>query len=231
MDRVALITGGSSGIGAQTTRKLLAAGHRVAVVGRDADRLARFTAGLDAPDGVLAITGDATDYPAMAAAVDETVRRFGRLDCVIASAGFSSHDTIADADPDRLREMVLTNVLGPALLVKAALPALRDSRGRIVLLGSVAGFRNSPGNMYSVTKWAVTALAENTRQLVTGDGIGVTLIAPGPVDTPFFDHRPQGAPPLALRPENIADAVAWAIAQPEGVDVNTMVIRPVGLGG
>ncbi|MFI9509466.1 SDR family oxidoreductase [Nocardia sp. NPDC052566] len=231
MDKVTLITGGSSGIGAATTRRLLAAGHRVVIIGRDRDRLDRLATELDAGDAVLPITGDATDFDEMATAVARTTETFGRLDHVVASAGFSSHDTIADADPERLRDMVLTNVLGPALLIKAALPALRATRGRIVLLGSVAGFRNSPGNMYSVTKWAVTALAENTRQLVTGDGIGVTLVAPGPVDTPFFDGRAQGAPTIALEPDNIADAITWAIAQPEGVDVNTMVIRPVGLPG
>jgi NADP-dependent 3-hydroxy acid dehydrogenase YdfG len=94
----------------------------------------------------------------------------------------------------------------------------------------VAGLRNSPGNLYSVTKWAVTALAENTRLLVTGAGVGVTLVAPGRVDTPFWDGRAGGRPTdtPALPPQDIARAVAWALAQPAGVDVNTLVVRPVG---
>jgi NAD(P)-dependent dehydrogenase (short-subunit alcohol dehydrogenase family) len=141
----------------------------------------------------LTLAGDAADYTAVQAAVGATVHRFGRLDTVVANAGFATHDTLADGDPDRWREMVLTNVLGPALLIKAALPALQQTRGRIVLIGSVAGFAHTPGNIYGVTKWAVTGLAENTRRLVTGDGIGVTLIAPGRVATPLLgcQRRPS----------------------------------------
>ncbi len=227
---VTLITGGSSGIGAATTRRLLDLGHRVTVTGRDEQRLARFAAGLGGySDALLPIAGDAAEYDSVSAAVDATVETFGRLDNVVANAGFSTPGTIADGDPERWREMVLTNVLGPALLVRAALPALRETRGRIVLIGSVAGFRHSPGNLYSATKWAVTALAENTRLLVTGDGIRVTLIAPGRVETPFWGGA---APPVPmLDADRIADTVAWALTQPEGVDVNTLVVRPVGQTG
>ena len=150
---------------------------------------------------------------------------------MVANAGFATPGTLADGDPEQWREMVLTNVLGPALLIRHALPALTASKGRIVLVGSVAGFRNTPGNVYSVTKWAVTALAENTRQLVTADGVGVTLIAPGRVETPFWDGRasvPQGR---FLTADEIAASIVWAIGQPSGVDVNTMVVRPVGQPG
>src|SRR3954469_19172924 len=137
---VMLITGASSGIGAATARRLLAAGHRVAVTGRDPARLARLAADLGTGDDrLLTVTGDATEYADVAAAVQTTVDAFGRLDAVVANAGFSAHDTLADGDPDRWREMVLTNVLGPALLVRAALPALTDSGGRIVFVGSTAG--------------------------------------------------------------------------------------------
>jgi NADP-dependent 3-hydroxy acid dehydrogenase YdfG len=227
---VTLITGGASGIGYATTRRLLAAGHRVVVTGRDETRLARLADDVDAGKALLTVAGDATAYGSVSAAVEAAVTQFGRLDNVVANAGFSTHDTLADGDPDQWREMVLVNVLGPALLVKAALPALRESHGRIVLVGSVAGFKHTPGNMYSVTKWAVTALAENTRMLVTKDGVGVTLIAPGRVDTPFWDGREGGAPPpvALLTAEQIADAITWALGQPPGVDVNALVVRPVG---
>lgn len=100
-----------------------------------------------------------------------------------------------------------------------------------MLIGSVAGFVHTPGNIYGVTKWAVTGLAENTRRLVTGDGIGVTLIAPGRVATPFWDAN--GGPPAGglLTADQIADSIVWAISQPSGVDVNTVIVRPIGQPG
>jgi NADP-dependent 3-hydroxy acid dehydrogenase YdfG len=225
---VTLITGGSSGIGAAAARQLLDQGHQVAVTGRDPDRLDRFAADAGRPERLRCFTGDAADYAAVEAAVEATVKEFGRLDTVVANAGFATHDTLADGDPAGWREMVLTNVLGPALLIRASLAALKASRGRIVLVGSVAGFVNTPGNIYGATKWAVTGLAENTRRMVTADGVGVTLIAPGRVETPFWDGL--GGPPegTLLTADKIADAIVWAINQPAGVDVNTVVIRPVG---
>jgi NADP-dependent 3-hydroxy acid dehydrogenase YdfG len=229
--RVILITGGASGIGAETARRLLADGHNVVATGRDESRLrafARATGG-----ALLPVAGDAADYAAVRRAVDTALERFGRLDAVIANAGFATHDTLATGDPERWRAMVLTNVLGPALLVRAALDALKRSCGRIIFIGSVAGLKNTPGNLYSVTKWAVTGLAENTRLMVTGAGVGVTLIAPGRAETPFWDSRPEGAGDRApegprLSAAAIAAAIAWVLEQPAGVDVNTIVIRPTG---
>jgi NADP-dependent 3-hydroxy acid dehydrogenase YdfG len=227
---VTLITGAASGIGAATVAALRAAGHRVAVTGRDADRLAALPPG----DDLLTVTADPAAPSDVDEAVAATVRRFGRLDNVIANAGYSTHDTLADGDPAQWREMLLVNVLGPMVLIRAALPALSaavadDNTPRIVLVGSVAGIKHTPGNVYSVTKWAVTGLAENARLLVTGQGIGVTLIAPGRVDTPFWDSRDGGRPPgPALTAEDIAGSIAWTLAQPAGVDMNTVVVRPVG---
>lgn len=197
-------------------------------------RLAAFAASVDTAtaDRLLTIPGDAGDAADVASAVAQVVGRWGRLDTVIANAGFSLPGTLEDHDPDAMRSMILTNVLGPALLVRETLPHLRDSKGRIVVVGSVAGIRNTPGNLYSVTKWAVHALVENVRLLVAEDRIGVTLVAPGVVDTPFWDERggsPQAAP--ALTAEQIADAILFAVNQPEGVDVNQLVVRPTGQPG
>ena len=185
---VALITGGGSGIGAAVARRLLGSGHRVAVTGRGEERLRDFADGLGNPDGLLTLPGSAAEYDQVKAAVDTTLKEFGRLDTVVANAGFGTHDTVAEGDPAGWTEMVLTNVLGPALLIRASIDALKESRGRIVLVGSVAGFVNTPGNIYGATKWAVTGLAENTRRQVTEWGVGVTLVAPGRVETPFWDN-------------------------------------------
>ncbi|MFJ6509987.1 SDR family oxidoreductase [Streptomyces sp. NPDC091406] len=227
---VALITGGSSGIGAATARKLLAEGHRVAVTGRSDERLRRFAEETDAKPGtLLTLPGDAGDHAGVEAAVRATLDAYGRIDTVVANAGYATHDSLADGDPAGWRDMVLTNVLGPALLIHYALPALKETRGRIVLIGSVAGVVYTPGNIYGATKWAVTGLAENTRRMVTADGVGVTLVAPGRVETAFWDvagGAPQGG--INLTAEQIADSVVWAVNQPSGVDINSVVVRPVG---
>jgi NADP-dependent 3-hydroxy acid dehydrogenase YdfG len=225
---VTLITGGGSGIGAATARRLLDLGHRVTVTGRGEGRLRRFARDLGEPADLLTIVGDAADWQAVQSAVRSTVEKFGRLDAVVANAGFATFDSLGDGDPAGWRDMVLTNVLGPALLIRAALPALKQSRGRIVLVGSVAGFVHTPGNIYGVTKFAVTGLAENTRLMVTGDGVGVTLINPGATETNFFDA--DGGPPdrAMLTADQLASSIIWAITQPSGVDINTVTIRPVG---
>jgi NADP-dependent 3-hydroxy acid dehydrogenase YdfG len=151
-----------------------------------------------------------------------------QLDAAVANAGFATVGHLAEGDPAHWREMVLTNVLGPALLIKAALPALRETGGRIVLIGSTAGTVHLPGNFYGVTKWAVTALAGNARLMATGDGVGVTLINPGRVETPFWDAHggvPEGA---LLTAGQVAESIVRVINQPAGVDVNTVTVRPVG---
>ena len=225
---VALITGGGSGSGAAVARQLLAAGHRVTVTGRTERRLRDFAEGLGDPQELTTVVGDAASYDDIRRAVDRTRTAYGRLDTVVANAGFATHDSVAEGDPAGWSEMVLTNVLGPALLIRASVDALKETRGRIVLVGSVAGFVNTPGNLYGATKWAVTGLAENTRRQVTEFGVGVTLIAPGRVETPFWDGYGSLPPGPLLTAGQIADSVVWAIRQPAGVDVNTVVVRPLG---
>lgn len=225
---VALITGGGSGIGSAVARQLLDAGHRVAVTGRGEARLRGFAEELGEPEGLLTIVGNTAEYGDVQAAVDTTLKAFGRLDTVVANAGFATHDSVAEGDPAGWTEMVLTNVLGPALLIRASIDALKETRGRIVLVGSVAGFVHTPGNVYGATKWAVTGLAENTRRQVTEWGVGVTLIAPGRVETPFWDSYGSLPPGQLLTADQIADSVVWAVRQPAGVDINTVVVRPLG---
>jgi NADP-dependent 3-hydroxy acid dehydrogenase YdfG len=125
--------------------------------------------------------------------------------------------------------MVLTNVLGVALTIRATLPKLLESgTGHYLLTGSVAGRRALPGSLYSSTKWAVTGMAESLRQelrqIHDNNAIRVTLISPGMVDTDFFDNRP--GPERALSDDDIARSAMWALEQPDGVDVNEILIRP-----
>lgn len=224
--KTVLITGATSGIGAHIARLLIDRGHRVAVTGRDEARLKAFLDEAGHPDRLLGLVADASDWQATESAVTRTVEHFGALDAAVANAGFMSGDSIGAGDPTGWAPMVLTNVLGPALLAHATLPHLEATGGRLVLIGSVAGLKNSPGNLYSATKWATTGLAENLRLHATARGIGVTLVNPGMIDTPFW----QGAavPPFALSPQPIAEAVRFALDQPAGVDLNTLTIRPIG---
>jgi NADP-dependent 3-hydroxy acid dehydrogenase YdfG len=123
--------------------------------------------------------------------------------------------------------MVLTNVYGAALTLRATIPALTESHGHLRLTSSVAGRRVLPGSMYSATKHAVTAMGEAARQDLGGTGVRVTLIEPGMVDTPFFQNRPSNA----LEPDDIARAVLYAVSQPPHVNVNEMLIRPTAQEG
>jgi NADP-dependent 3-hydroxy acid dehydrogenase YdfG len=123
--------------------------------------------------------------------------------------------------------MILTNVYGAALTIRATIPALTDSRGHLLLTSSVAGRRPLPGSLYSCTKHAVTAMGEAARQDLHGSGIRVTLIEPGMTDTPFFDERPSNA----LQDDDIARAVIYAISQPPHVDVNEILVRPTAQQG
>lgn len=225
---VTFVTGGATGIGAAVTRRLLEKGHQVAILGRSRDRLDRFADGLGKPERLRTFAGDTSDYEMLRSAVDAVVKEFGRLDVAVANAGFVTHDSILTGDPDGWRDMVLTNVLGPALLIRATAEALKAAGGRVVLVGSVAGHVYTKGNLYGATKWAVTGLAENSRQALTPEGVGVTLVSPGRVETPFWDGGGGVPDGPILTPDQIADSIVWAVDQPAGVDVNTVVIRPVG---
>ena len=158
----------------------------------------------------------------VAAALD----RFGRLDVAFANAGLGAGRSFLGSTVEHWRSMVLTNVYGAALTIRAALPAVRESRGHFVLTGSVAGRRALPGSLYSATKWAVTAMGEALRQEMNDTGVRVTLIEPGMVDTPFFDNPVSGA----LDPDDVARTVMFAVSQPAHVDVNEILVRPTSQG-
>jgi NADP-dependent 3-hydroxy acid dehydrogenase YdfG len=222
LSKVFVITGASTGIGAATARLAVEAGHRVVLAARSADRLEELAGSLGGAASAVAVPTDVTDFAAQERLVASALERFGAVDVVFANAGFGAKRGFLEESPEFWREMVLTNVLGAAYTIRAALPALRESRGHLVLTSSVAGRRALPGSLYSATKHAATAMAEALRLEVDG-ALRVTCIEPGMVDTPFFD---SGAPGWALQPDDIARTVLWAVAQPEHVDVNEILIRP-----
>jgi NADP-dependent 3-hydroxy acid dehydrogenase YdfG len=224
-DPVFLITGASSGIGAATARHAARDGYRVVLAARSEDKIAALAQELG-PERALSLRCDVTEWEDQQHMVSETLAAFGQLDVVFANAGFGAPRGFLESTVEHWRAMVLTNVYGAALTIRATLPAVREARGHVLLTSSVAGRRALPGSLYSATKWAVTAIGEALRQEVDGSGVRVTLIEPGMVDTPFFDNRPQGA----LEADDIARAVMFAVSQPERVDVNEILIRPTAQG-
>jgi NADP-dependent 3-hydroxy acid dehydrogenase YdfG len=226
-DPVFLITGASSGIGAATARHAAQAGYRLVIAARSADRLDQLAASMGGEERVLAVPCDVTEWEQQRAMVDIALERFGRLDVAFANAGFGAARGFLNESVDHWRSMVLTNVYGAALTIRATLPALKDARGHLLLTGSVAGRRAMAGSLYSATKWSVTAMGESVRQELNGTGVRVTVIEPGMVATPFFDNPV----PDALEADDVARAVIWAVSQPSHVDVNEILIRPVAQQG
>ena len=226
---VLLITGASSGIGAQTARRAVEAGWRVALGARREDALRELAAELGGEERALAARCDVAEWDDVEAFAGAALEGFGHIDAVFANAGFGAKRGFLAESPERWREMVLTNVLGVALTIRATLPHLLErGAGHYVITGSVAGRRTVPGSLYSATKWAATAIGASLRaelrQLRENDSIRVTVIEPGMVDTPFFDERPSGA----LEADDIARAAMFALTQPRHVDVNEILVRPSG---
>jgi NADP-dependent 3-hydroxy acid dehydrogenase YdfG len=225
-DRVLLITGASTGIGAATARQAVAAGWKVALAARSEDKLSDLANELG-EDHALAQRCDVTEFEDQERLVAATLERFGRIDAVFANAGFGAARGFLEEDPDQWRSMVLTNVLGVAFTIRATLPHLRErGSGHYVLTSSVAGRRALPGSLYSSTKWAVTGMGESLRQELRKDKEGnvrVTVVEPGMVDTPFFDNPVSDA----LEDDDIARIVMFALEQPDRVDINEILVRPV----
>ncbi|MGD8710951.1 MAG: SDR family oxidoreductase [Ectothiorhodospiraceae bacterium] len=220
---VILITGASSGIGAETARHAAREGYRVALAARSADRLHELAAELGGEGKALAVSCDVTDDAEQQAMVGQVLDAFGRIDAVFANAGRGgSPGGFSGSDPAVWKEMILTNVYGLGLTLRHSIAALRETRGHLLLTGSAAGRVTLPGSMYSATKWAASAIGYGVREELRGSGIRVTLIEPGMVDTPFFDEPPSHA----LKPEDVARAAMYALAQPRHVDVNEILVRP-----
>lgn len=221
-NRVLLITGASTGIGAASARAAAAAGFRVALAARSHDALAALV-GEIGEDRAMALACDVTDYESQERMVAATLDRFGAIDAVFANAGSGGEPGgFSSAPIESWQRIVTVNILGVAYTLRASLAALKRSQGHVLITGSVAGRRTIAGSMYSASKWAVTAIGYGLREELRGTGVRVTLIEPGMVDTPFFDE-PK---PEALRADDIARAVIYALQQPAGVDVHELMVLP-----
>jgi len=226
-DPVLLITGASSGIGAATARAASDT-YRLVLAARRLEPLQELAAELGGEERAIAVRCDVTEWDQVEAMAAAALDGFGRIDAVFANAGFGATRGFLEESPEQWRSMVLTNVYGVALTIRATLPHLLErGDGHFLVTSSVAGRRALPGSLYSATKWATTAIGEalraELRQMHDNHAIKVTLIEPGMTDTPFFDNRPGE---WALQDDDIARAVIFALEQPGNVDVNEILIRP-----
>ena len=193
--KVVLITGASSGIGEEMALQLSRAGARLALAARRTDRLEQLHGQILAAGGTepLIIACDVTRDEDPSRAVAETIARWGRLDIVIANAGFGVVGAFAQLSLEDYRRQFETNVFGVLRTLQAALPAVLESHGQLVLLGSVAGWTASPGTSpYAMSKFAVRALANAITPELALQGVRVTLISPGFVESDIRRVDNQG---------------------------------------
>ncbi len=180
----ALVTGGGTGIGAATARRLHALGWDVGVTGRRPEPLAVVAAEI----GGLAIAGDASDPAAARSAVDAMIERFGRLDGLVLNAGKGSVMSLADLDAADFADVLTTNVVGAAVVAAAALPHLVAGRGSIVSVSSVAGLRAAPGSLAYCSSKAAMIMLTNCIALDHGpQGVRANTVCPGWTRTPMAD--------------------------------------------
>lgn len=220
--RVLLITGASSGIGASTARSAVADGWQVVLAARSEDKLKDLVNELG-DQCATAIVVDVTSFEDQQRMVETVLQKHGRLDAVFANAGTGGGSGgFSGAPVDSWQTMVNVNILGVAFTLRATLDALKQSRGHVLLTGSVAGRRTLAGSMYSATKWAVSAIGYGLREELRGSGVRVTLIEPGPVDTPFFDTPMDNS----LKADDVARTVMFALSQPASVDIHELMVLP-----
>ena len=235
-NKVVLITGGSTGIGAEVARLLASQGATVAIAARRKDKLDEVVATIEAAGGTArAYSLDVTDKRQVEAVVAATVADFGKLDVLINNAGLMPIRPMAEANTDEWDAMIDVNLKGTLYGIAAVLPRfIAQESGHIINLSSVAGVKVfAPGcTVYSGTKFAVSAISEGLRQEV-GDKIRVTSIAPGAVESDL-KHSTSGTAretvldfyKQAIPAASVARAIAFAIEQPADVDINEIVLRP-----
>ncbi|OKK17194.1 oxidoreductase [Streptomyces sp. CB00455] len=232
------VTGASSGIGEATARRLAADGHQVFLGARRAGRLEALVEDITAKGGAAAFQElDVTDAADMKAFVDGARRKFGRIDVLVNNAGVMPLSPLDALRTDEWDRMIDVNLRGVLHGMAAALPPMRaQGGGHFVNIASVGAYEVSPtAAVYCATKFAVRAVSEGLRQ-ESGGGIRVTLVSPGVTESELADgiRDPDARAAMrtyrsvALPAAAIADAIAYALAQPPQVDVNEIVVRPAG---
>ncbi|MGV1947500.1 MULTISPECIES: SDR family oxidoreductase [unclassified Agrobacterium] len=237
-DKVVAITGASSGLGEATARHLAERGATVVIGARRIDRIASLAVELMENGGkVLAVETDVTDRDQVKNLVDTAVERFGRIDVMLNNAGLMPLAPLERLKIDEWDRMVDVNIKGVLYGIAAALPHMKAQKsGHIINVSSVYGHVVDPSaTVYCATKHAVRALSEGLRKEVKPYNIRTTIISPGAVSTELLDHISEKdiqtgtrdfVNKIAIGPGTFARSVAFAISEPDDVDINEILFRP-----
>jgi NADP-dependent 3-hydroxy acid dehydrogenase YdfG len=230
--KVAVVTGASSGIGRAVARDLAAAGVRLVLTARRAERL-RSLAGEISPAAVATVAADMADPSTPEAVLGAAVERFGGCDIVVSGAGTMHAGTIEGLDIDAVCAMIRLNVEAATRMAYAALRHFKArGSGRLINVSSVLGTKVRPTTgAYAGTKHAIEALSEALRMEVAGTGIGVTVIEPGLTETELQDHFPEHPRKVLgvtepLAPEDVARCVRFVLEQPAHVRIPVLMVMP-----
>lgn len=231
--RVAVITGASSGIGAATARALAADGYRVALLARRVERIQSLANELD--NGSIAIQADVTDREQIVAAAQRVQDELGGADVLVNNAGTMLLGPFSSDRRDDYRAMVEANLLGAITTTEVFLDQLKDDGGDLVNISSVAGrTARATNGVYAATKWGINGWSESLRQELLPD-VRVTLIEPGVVDTELPTHIThegtreavqKGYDAATVKPEEVAEIIAFALARPRHLAINEILLRP-----
>ncbi|MBB4303486.1 NADP-dependent 3-hydroxy acid dehydrogenase YdfG [Rhodobium orientis] len=236
--KVIVITGASSGMGEATARDLAAKGAKVALGARRADRLEALVKDIkDAGGEAVAVATDVTKLDEVQKLVDTAKEAFGRVDVIFNNAGLMPLSPLESLKIDEWNQMIDVNMKGTLYGIAAVLPIFKEQKsGQVINVSSVYGHKTvATGAVYCATKHAVRSLSEGLRQEVKPYNVRVTVISPGAVDTELTQHISEPelgdnvrdlVKKIAVPATTMADMVAFAISQPENVDVSEILFRP-----
>jgi NADP-dependent 3-hydroxy acid dehydrogenase YdfG len=262
-DKVAIVTGASSGIGLAIAKSLGREGAAVVLAGRTTAPMETAASDISSNSGRATVRQtDVRDEKQMRSLIDDAVKEFGKLDVMVNNAGINPFDNVLEGDVSKWRDTLETNVIGLALGCREAYRVMQGKGGHIVNVTSVAARYAEPdGPMYAASKHAAGALTESLRVALQGKNIRITAVMPGAVSTSIVRNMPEqqlfaigrmfgidpeqaGLKPgdqlpqeildrvatvaknVVLRPEDVAEAVLYAVSQPETVHLNEIMVRP-----
>lgn len=237
-DKVVIITGASSGMGEAAAKHLAELGATVVLGARRTEKIEKLAKDIQETGGkALSVTVDTTNLEQVKNLVDTAVQQFGRVDVIINNAGIMPLSPMDRINVAEWNTMIDVNIKGVLNGIAAVLPYMKEQKfGQIINTSSVAGHKVFNGSaVYSATKYAVRALTEGLRMEVKQYNIRTTIVCPGAVKTELLEHISEAdiqqankdyVGEVGISPDSFARVVAFAISQPEDVDINEVIFRP-----